>query len=501
MRLDMDWNRTLKGVCTGAIVLLLVVSVWAQLATSQTSAEPRLPRQTAAPVELQPLQMGQTGMGGTNPLMGSVPQGAANLDELPLSLAEAMARGLQYNLGPILADQGARAARGARLIALSNLLPNVIATISESSQQVNLAALGFNGLPGTPSVIGPFGVSDVRGHVSQSILDWHYIQNARAANQDIISADYSSLNTRDTVALVVTSLYLQAVAGASRVDSAQAQLATAEAVYKQAVDYKNQGLVPAIDVLRAQVELQAQQQRLIFFQNEFDKQKLSLGRAIGLPDGQPLRITDAMPFAPIPPLTLEIAMTRALGERRDYKSGLAGLRAAELTLKSAKAERLPSLRFNGDYGAIGPNPSNSHGTYTAAVNLNIPLFQGGRVRGDIIEANALLDQRRAQLADLRGQITYQVRSAFLDLNAANDQVQVARSAVDLAQQQLTQARDRFASGVTNNLEVTQAQESVATANENYISSLYAYNAAKAALGRAVGDAENTIPSLLQGVMP
>jgi outer membrane protein TolC len=144
---------------------------------------------------------------------------------------------------------------------------------------------------------------------------------------------------------------------------------------------------------------------------------------------------------------------------------------------------------------------NSHGTYTAAVSLNIPVFQGGRVRGDVLEADALLEQRRAQLADMRGRIAYEVRTAFLDLGAANEQVQVARSAVDLAQQQLTQARDRFAAGVTNNLEVIQAQEAVAMANENYISSLYAFNAAKAALGRAVGGAEKTIPSFLQGVMP
>jgi outer membrane protein TolC len=135
------------------------------------------------------------------------------------------------------------------------------------------------------------------------------------------------------------------------------------------------------------------------------------------------------------------------------------------------------------------------------VSLNIPIFQGGRVRGEVLETDALLAQRRAQLADLRGRIGFEVRTAFLDLNAANEQVQVARSAVDLAQQQLTQARDRFAAGVTNNLEVVQAQEAVATANENYISSLYSFNAAKAALGRAVGGAEKTIPAFLQGVKP
>ena len=150
---------------------------------------------------------------------------------------------------------------------------------------------------------------------------------------------------------------------------------------------------------------------------------------------------------------------------------------------------------------LGPTLANSHGTYTAAVGLNIPIFQGGRVRGEIVEADAVLEQRRAQLADLRGRIAAEIRTAFLDLGATGEEVQVARKAVELAQQQLTQAQDRFTSGIANNLEVTQAQEAVATANENYISSLYGYNAAKATLGRAIGGAEKTIPALFQGVMP
>jgi outer membrane protein TolC len=446
--------------------------------------------------------MGQAAAGAGGPFFGSVPQGAATGEELPLSFAEAIARGLRYNLGPLLADQGARAARGARLVALSGLLPDIAAKATESSQQVSSAAFGFSGLlPGIPTIIGPFGLSDARGYVSQSILDLRAIRSFRAANENIKAADDSGLDARDVVVLAVTNLYLQAVAAASRVDAARAQEATAEAVYKQAVDFKQNGVVPAIDVLRSQVEMQAQQQRLIFFRNEFEKQKLSLARATGLPDGQPLRLTDAVPFAPMPPLALEEALSRALGARRDYQSAQASVRAAELTRQAAQAGRLPSLEFKGDYGTIGPSLANSHDTYTAAVTLNIPIFQGGRVRGEVLEADALLEQRRAQLADLRGRIAFEVRTAFLDLNAAGAQVQVARSADGLAQQQLMQAQDRFASGVTNNLEVIQAQEAVATANENYISSLYAYNMAKTALGRAIGGAEKTIPSLLQGVMP
>lgn len=486
----MDWNRSLKRLWAVAAAFLLSAAARAQV-------QPQLPGQSASPAGMQVQQPGV----GAGIFMGSVPHGAATSEELLLSLADATARGLRYNLGPVIAGQGARAVRGARLVALSSLLPNMTATIGESSQQVNLAAFGFSGFPGMSQIIGPFALSDARAYASQSILNWRSIQSTRAASQDIKAADYSSLDARDIVVLVVTNLYLQAIAGASRVNAAQAQVATAEAVYNQALDYKKQGVVPAIDVLRAQVELQAQQQRLIFFRNEVEKQKLSLARAIGLPDGQPFRLTDSLPFTPAPPLTLEEAVSRAMGVRKDYQGALAGVRAAALTKKAAQAERYPSLDFNGNYGTIGPSLANSHGTYTAAVALNVPVFQGGRVRGHVLEADAELEQRRAQLADLRERIAFEVRTSFLDLNAANEQVQVARGAVDLARQQLTQARDRFASGVTNNLEVIQAQQAVATADENYISSVYAFNAAKAALGRAVGDAEKTIPSFLKGVNP
>ncbi len=498
----MEGNRVLNQ----AGIKCALLAVWTSLLGAQTTLlpqinrEPQLPRQSAPPVStLQSQSPGQSDTG--NPFFGSTAQGNATSEELPLSLAEAIARGLRYNLGSLLADQSARATRGARLVTLSQLLPNINARVSESSEQLSLASFGFPRFSGIPPILGPFGLSDARVSVSQSILDFHAMRQTRAAGQDVQAADYSNLDAKDIVVLIVTNLYLQAVAGASRVEAARAQVATADATYGQAVDFKENGTVPAIEVLRAQVELQAQQQRLIYFRNEFEKQKLSLERATGVPDGQSLRLTDGVAFTPMPSLKLEDAVDRALGSRRDYQSMAASLRSSELSRRAATAERLPSLDFNGDYGVVGSSLANSHGTYTASVGLNIPIFQGGRVRGEIMESDAVVDQRRAQLADLRGRIAAEIRVAFLDLGAAGEQVEVARSSVNLAQQQLTQAQDRFASGVANNLEVTQAQEAVATADENYISSLYAYNAAKAMLGRAIGSAEKTIPSLLQGVMP
>jgi outer membrane protein TolC len=495
-------NRVLNK----AGVACALFAIWTTLLRAQAplgppiNSEPQLPRQGAAPAPTMQSQSPSQSDGG-NPFLGSAPQGTATSKELPLSLAEAVARGLRYNLGALLANQSARATRGARLVTLSQLLPSLNAGVSESSEQLSLKSFGFPGLPGVPPILGPFALSDARGYLSQSILDFRAIRQNQAADEDVKAAAYSNLDAEDTVVVVVTNLYLQALAGASRVEAARAQVATAGAAYRQAVAFKENGAVPAIEVLRAQVELQAQQQRLIYFRNEFEKQKLSLERATGVPDGQPLRLTDALAFAPMPSLTLEEAVARALGERRDYQSMAASLRGSELARKATGAELLPSLDFKGDYGVVGSSLASSHGTYTATVGLNIPIFQGGRVRGELVEADAAVEQRRAQLADLRGRIAAEIRTAFLDLSATGEQLQVARSSVDLAEQQLTQAQDRFASGVVDNLEVTQAQEAVATANENYISSLYSYNTAKATLGRAIGGAAKSIPSLLQGVMP
>jgi outer membrane protein TolC len=352
-RYSMQFHIEAIGVLTKAGTKCALFALWTSLLGAQAplgpqiNREPQLPRQAAAPAPTMQSQSPSQSESG-NPFFGSTPQGTATGEELPLSLREAIDRGLRYNLGALLADQSARATRGARLVTLSQLLPNINASVSESSQQLSLASFGFPSLPGVPPVIGPFGLSDARGYVSQSLWDLHAVRQTRAAGQDVKAADYSNLDAQDVVVLVVTNLYLQAVAGASRVDAVRAQVATANATYTQAVEFKANGIVPAIDVLRAHVELQAQQQRLIYFHNEFEKQKLSLERATGVPDGQPLRLTDGVPFAPMPALTLEEAVAWALGSRRDYQSMAASLRSSELSRKATGAERLPTLDFNGD---------------------------------------------------------------------------------------------------------------------------------------------------------
>jgi outer membrane protein TolC len=478
------------------LVILAAASLpaGAQMVNLQGDA-PETPGISSAPVAAS---AGTAQPGAQNPFLGGVPTGQLQPGEMPLSLDEAIDRGLKYNLGLLLAREGTRDARGARWKALSGLLPNVTAGTSEAREQINLAALGFPGLPGVPQIVGPFSVFDVRGYLSQTILDFHALGRMSEESHKARAAEYTYQNARDLVVLVCANLYLRSVADSSRVQAAEAQVNTAQALYDRAVDLRKAGVVPGIDVIRAQVELQAHQQRLIYFQNEFAKGKLSLARAIGLPVGQEFKLTDTIPYAPMPPVAFDQALDRAYATRADYQAAKTQVEAAEAAKKAARGDALPSLHFNGDYGDIGNAPGRSHGTYTVAATLRIPLFQGGRVHGEILQADAQLAERQAELEDLRARIAYELKTALLDLKSSGDRTQVARSARDLAREQLQQAQDRFSAGVVSSIEVVQSEDALATADENYISSLYTYNVAKASLARALGVAEKSYREFIGG---
>jgi outer membrane protein TolC len=300
------------------------------------------------------------------------------------------------------------------------------------------------------------------------------------------------------VVLVAADLYLEAVAASSRVEAARAQLRTYQAVYDRAMNLKESGVVPGIDVLRAQVQLQAQQQRVVSTGNELAKAKLNLARAIGLPQGQEFTQTDTFVTAAPATSDLNQLLNSALDARPDYRRAMTLVRAAEESRKAAVGRGRPSVLLNADYGDIGRTPGHSHGTVVAQATLLIPIYTGGRVKAETLESDALLEERKAEAANLRDRIEYEIRTANLDIQSALEQVKVAQSAKDLAQQQFMQAQDRFAAGVTNGLEVVQAQDAIATADENYISSLFSLNIAQASLARATGAAERTIKTFFGG---
>ena len=457
-----------------------------------------MPGESALAVPLPAGSVASPGLSKRNPFTGSVPSGPATAEVLPLSLSDAIDRGLKYNLGLLLDQQESRIAEGERIITRSFMRPNISAYVSDAGQQLSLKAFGFSSFPGVAPVVGPFNIFDARASVSQSIWNWSTRYKDRAAAENAKAAQFSYSNARDAVVLAVAGFYLQALAGAARIEAVQAQLTTAQTLYNQAVDMKQAGVIPAIDVIRSQVEQQSQQQRLIFFQNEYQKEKLDLARAIGLPLEQKFDLTDKLGYVPPPLISYQEALGQAYQLRADYQNAQTLVKAAEAAKRAAATENLPSLSLDANYGDIGPRIYDSHGTFAVAGTLHIGVFQGGRRRGDVMEADALLRQRTSESEDLRGRIDYEVRSAFLDLKSAGDRVDVARSAHDLAGQQVTQSRDRFAAGVTNNVEVVQAQEALAAADENYISSLFSHNLAKVSLARAIGIAEKSVGQFLGG---
>lgn len=433
-----------------------------------------------------------------NPFLGGRISGKPVDSDLPLSLQQAIDRGLEYNLGLFVSTQQARAARASRLESLSDLLPKIRGRVTESVQQINLAAFGFPPNPQIPSILGPFTVFDVRASLSMNILDLNAIYSLQEDSMRATAADFRVRDARDLVVLIVSNLYLQASANDSRVQAAESQVKTAEALYKQATDMKQAGMIAGIDVLRAQVEVEARQQQLLRARAEREKQKLTLARAIGLPMSQTFHLSDTIHEVPEIPITLDEAIKTAYNTRGDYLAAVAEAQAAERAKKAAVSKYFPSLMLEGDFGALGTTPPTSHSTYSLLAGLRIPIFEGGKTRSDTLRADAELETRQAQLEDLRLQIEQQVRTAFLELKATHDEVEVSKRGLDLAQQQMQQAQDRFAAGVADHLEVVQAQEALAVANENYISSVFAASTAQALMARATGGAEATARMILGG---
>jgi outer membrane protein TolC len=421
--------------------------------------------------------------------------GTVSSEPLTLSLSDAIAQGLEHNLGVLTASDVMESARGARWRALSELLPNVHARVSETRQKTNLETFGLT-LPGVPTLVGPFNVFDARVSVSQSVFDVAHIAGAQAESQRLEATVQSYKNARDLVVLATANAYLQVLAATSRADSARAQLDTARALFNQAADQRQSGLAAGIDVVRAEVQLSTERQRAMAAANNLEKAKLQLARVIGLPTGQPITMRDELPYRPQPHLTLDAALDVAMRSRSDYLSALALVRAAELSRKAALGESLPSLRVYADYGTIGLTAPTARGTFTVAAVADIPVFQGGRTHGHLLEADAELRNRSHVADDLKASIQFEVRTAFLDLQTTNELVQVAAHARELATNELTQARDRFAAGVADNIDVIHAQEAVALANEQYTSALYEFNLAKATVARAMGVAETHIQNYL-----
>ncbi|MCC7417890.1 MAG: TolC family protein [Acidobacteria bacterium] len=436
--------------------------------------------------------------------LGGVPSGARTAEAPVITIVDAITRALEHNLGVLTAEHALGGARGTRWTALSDLLPDVSARIAETRQKINLAAFGFGSSSGGPSfpavsdLVGPFNVFDARISVTQSVLDLQQLNEMRAETHAVAAARYTYQDARGLVIHVAGTLYLQALAAQARAASAQAQETTASALHQQAVDMKAAGLVAGIDVLRAEVQLATESQRATAAANDAAKARLQLARAIGLPLGQAFTLDPALPDLPAPEVDLEDAVARAYATRNDYRAALERITSAEAARRAVIGEALPSLRVDADYGAIGLRARDALGTYSISGAVSVPIFSGGRTHGRLLEADAALRRLNAEAEDLRASIYYEIQNALLDLRATAQELETATKGRDLAAQQIVQARDRFAAGVASNIEVVQAQEAVAASNEQYISALYGYDLAKAALLRGMGDSEETLRAIMGG---
>ncbi len=338
-----------------------------------------------------------------NPYLGGVPTARLSATPVALSLEDAVAFGLKQNLGGVLATDVVTDARGQRWQALSELLPNVVTDTGFGVHQINVKASFGLTIRGEPPIIGPFGYFDSRAYLTQSAFDWASIERARSSKAQVRSAESSSKDAREIVVLVIVSNYLLVIADQSEVESATSQRDTAKALFQQTSDQKTAGLASAVDVLRSQVQLQSREQKLIVAQNNLAKQKLVLARAIGLHLGQKFEITTRVPYRELTTSNLDEAIQSAYKARADFQSQMNQVRSAELARRAASAERYPSLGVETDYGLSGVNPGSSHGTVDAAATLRIPIFQGGRVHGDVLRADASLTDGKTETGRLASQ--------------------------------------------------------------------------------------------------
>jgi outer membrane protein TolC len=476
-------------------VVAVAASVTAQQPGSVTTTQLPVPGTTTSINTLNPTVTVQGPFGGSASSVEATPFSGQ------LSLSEALARALGYNLGLIDANVAARTVEGDARLARSALLPHVIVDYTQARRDTNLAAAGIHvdlPLPGFafPTLVGPFNVVDVRGHLSQSILNLSDLNALRAARESVRENGLLVQDSRELVTLAVGAAFLQVLTSRARLISARAQLETAEALQTQTAAERRVGVLAQIDVNRTQVEVLTQRQRIVSLQTDLTRQKINLARLTGLPPTDQYEVAGDVAFAAAPALAVDQAIAEALEQRADVKASDAAVRAAELRRAAASAERWPSVSLYADYGAIGNDVTGALGTFAVVGTVRVPLWEGGRVEAQLQRADAALVQRRAERDNLRAQVGADVRNAWFEVEAATSQVELARANLSAVRETLDLARQRFQAGVSDSLEVVRAQEGVAIAELDYINSVFAHNLAKLALARALGRAADDLGRFL-----
>lgn len=418
---------------------------------------------------------------------------------LPLSLKRAVeiAGSPEGNTSVQLSGEALQQAQARSRLARASLLPDLSGSVGARNQTVNLAAMGigFNvPIPGFsfPRLVGPFTTTDARVSASQTVFDFASLRRFQASKSAIAAAKSEVVNVSDAVAAQVARAYLTAVKGDADVEAAEANLELAQAVVKQAENQKAAGTGTGIEITRAKVQLANDRQRLLQAQNASRAARLRLLRTIGMRLDAEIQLTDRLAYAPMDAVTLEQARDQAVKERADYRAQQEREATARLSASATKLERLPSVQAFADYGSIGSGWNNSLPTRTYGVAVRVPIFDGGRRDARRAESASQHRQEKARTNDLREQIELDVRLALDQLGSAEEQVKVAKEGLDLAGNELAQARRRYDAGVAGSLEVTDAQTRLERARDNEIGALYQYNVARVDLGQAMGNVGSVI---------
>ncbi|HZS70417.1 MAG TPA: TolC family protein [Candidatus Acidoferrum sp.] len=416
---------------------------------------------------------------------------------MKLTLEEAVKLALKQNTTQRIGVINAAESQQERNTARAALLPRADLNVQESWQRVNIAA-EFGGslrnvfpVPGVsvPNHVGPFPVFGAGVGFSGPLFDLTLFRRYQQSGANARAAQQDSLATREQVILLVVSQYIGTLRATADVQASQSRVNLAQALYDQAVDLQKAGVGTGIDTLRANVELQNEKQTLIEAQADEKRSLFGLSRLLNLDPRQELELSDALSFFDLPQPETEPSIEEALAQRPEWKSLESQIKAAEYSKKASSGSRLPAIRFSGNWTELGTDPSSVIPTYTYTGTVSVPLFTGGRIRAEIARADLEIQRARQQQEDLRNAIALDVKTALINLNSARNEVGVANLGVQLSQQEVEQARDRFKAGVANNIEVIQAQDSLARANDNQINALYRFNQARADYARAIGQIE------------
>jgi outer membrane protein TolC/ABC-type transporter Mla MlaB component len=417
--------------------------------------------------------------------------GNAPTQLLRLTLDQAVALALKQNPTAQIAVLTAAQSEQDRNITRADLLPQASATISDEAQKVNLLAQfgGQTPFPGFPETLGPYQIFSAGPSVSAPVFDLTLWRRYQAAQNTLSASKANSLSAREQVILLVVSQYIGTLRAAANVQASQSRVELAQALYDQAADLQKEGVGTGIDTLRANVELQNEKQRFIQAETDRETSLFGLSRLLNLDPRQPIEQADSLSFFDTPQPEVESSMEAALGAREEWKAMESQIKAAEYQKKGAQDSRLPSLQFDGTFAYVGTSGNTTLPTYTYQASVNMPLFTGGRIRAEVVRADLEIRKLQEQRDDLRNQIALEVKTSLLNLRSARNEVEVANLGVQLSKEEVDQARDRFKAGVANNIEVIQAQDSLARANDNQIAALYRFNQARADVARSIGQME------------